>query len=131
MHDLSEWNVLVVDDELDNIGVIELVLDYHNASVRTAESGAECLKLMEKEIPTLLLVDIQMPQMSGMELLTIIRKREAWRHIPVIAVTAHAMMGDLERFTAAGFDGYIPKPISAMSLVDELYAIITDKAKLQ
>src|SRR5436190_18492089 len=112
MHDLSGWNVLIVDDEQDNIGVIELVLNYHNADVRTAESGAECLELMEKELPTLLLADIQMPQMSGLELLAIIRAREAWKHIPVIAVTAHAMMGDLERFTAAGFNGYIPKPIS-------------------
>jgi CheY-like chemotaxis protein len=129
MHDLSDWNVLVVDDEPDNIGVIELVLNFHNAVVRTAESGMECLELMAKETPTILLVDIQMPQMSGLELLEKIRERTTWRHIPVIAVTAHAMMGDLERFTAAGFDGYIPKPITAMSLVDELQAIIMSKVK--
>jgi CheY-like chemotaxis protein len=131
MHDLSDWHVLIVDDEPDNIGVIELVLSYHNAIVRTAESGMECLQLMAEESPTLLLVDIQMPQMSGLELLEKIRKHETWRHIPVIAVTAHAMMGDSERFASAGFDGYIPKPISAMSLVNDLRPIVAAKVKVQ
>jgi CheY-like chemotaxis protein len=130
MRDLSDWNVLVVDDEPDNIGVIELVLSFHSAVVRTAESGAECLELMAKEMPTLLLADIQMPHMSGIELLAKVRENPSWQNLPVIAVTAHAMMGDLERFTAAGFDGYIPKPISAMSLIDEIETAIAAKVKI-
>jgi CheY-like chemotaxis protein len=130
MQDLSDWSVLIVDDEPDNIGVIELVLNYHKAVVRTAESGLECLRLMAEEMPTLLLLDIQMPHMSGLELLERIRQQEAWRHIPVVAVTAHAMMGDLERFTSAGFDGYIPKPINAISLIDELKPIVAAKGKI-
>lgn len=129
MHDLSDWNVLVVDDEPDNVGVIELVLSFHSAVVRTASSGAECLKMMAEEVPTLLLVDIQMPHMSGLELLAKIREHEIWRHIPVIAVTAHAMMGDSDRFSSAGFDGYIPKPINAMSIVNELLPIVSTKVK--
>ena len=131
MQDLSDWRVLIVDDEPDNIGVIELVLSFHNANVRTAESGMECLRLMTEEAPTLLLVDIQMPQMSGLELLEKIREHENWRHIPVVAVTAHAMMGDSDRFVSAGFDGYIPKPISAMTLVNELQPIVAAKVKVQ
>jgi len=131
MHDLSGWNVLVVDDEPDNVGVIELVLSYHNASVRTAASGMECLKLMAQESPNLLLVDIQMPQMSGLELLAKIREHENWRQIPIVAVTAHAMLGDSERFASAGFDGYIPKPISTMNLVNELQPIVAAKVKTQ
>jgi CheY-like chemotaxis protein len=130
MHDLSDWNVLIVDDEPDNIGVIELVLNYNKAIVRTAQSGMECLKLMAEDAPNLLLADIQMPQMSGIELLAKVRENAAWQHIPVVAVTAHAMIGDSERFTSAGFDGYIPKPINAMSLVDELRPIIAMKAKV-
>ena len=130
MHDLSDWNVLVVDDEPDNVGVIELVLTFHSALVRTASSGAECLRMMAEDIPTLLLVDIQMPHMSGLELLAKIREHEVWRHIPVIAVTAHAMLGDSERFALAGFNGYIPKPINAMSIVDEILPIVTAKVKV-
>lgn len=129
MTNLSDWNVLIVDDEPDNVGVIELVLGFHNARVRTAESGPKCLQLMEQVVPTLLLVDIQMPGMSGIELMEKVREREAWRHIPVVVVTAHAMRGDNERFLAAGFDGYIPKPISAMTLVDELQAILVAKVQ--
>jgi CheY-like chemotaxis protein len=84
---------------------------------------------MREERPTLLLVDIQMPQMSGLELLAIIKENNNWRDIPVVAVTAHAMIGDLERFTSAGFDGYIPKPINALSLVEELQPIVAGKVK--
>lgn len=129
MHDLSHWDVIVVDDEPDNLGVVELVLDFNNAAVRTATSGMMCLSLMEKQTPSLLLVDIQMPEMSGVELLQKIRERKSWRDIPIIAVTAHAMMGDYERFIGVGFDGYIPKPINAMTLVDELQSILATKDK--
>lgn len=128
MHDLSNWNVLVVDDEPDNLGVIELVLDFYNAKVRTAATALECLEQMEAEAPTLLLVDIQMPVMDGFELMRHVRENEAWQHIPLIAITAHAMAGDHERIISAGFDGYIPKPISAMTLVDELKTLIATKS---
>ena len=129
MNDIANWNVLVVDDEPDNVGVIELVLSFHNAKVRTADSGTKCIQMMEEEAPNLLLVDIQMPEMSGMELMEKVREREEWRNIPVVVVTAHAMRGDDERFLAAGFDGYIAKPISAMTFVDELQSILSTKVR--
>lgn len=124
MPDLSHWNVIVVDDEPDNIGVIELVLQFNSAKVQTAGSGPECLKLLESEIPSMLLIDVQMPVMSGYELLEIIRQDNRLSDVPVIAITAHAMSGDAERIAEAGFDGYIPKPVNVMSLVDELNTIL-------
>jgi CheY-like chemotaxis protein len=127
VYDLSSWNVLVVDDEPDNLGVIELVLNFYEAKVRTAVTAIDCLSQMDAETPTLLLVDIQMPVMDGFDLLKKVRDNPAWQAIPVIAITAHAMTGDHERIIAAGFDGYIPKPISAMSLVSELQAFIDTK----
>ncbi len=120
MHDLSNWQIMIVDDEPDNVGVVKLVMEFHNAEVQTAASGLECLKLLNYNIPTLLLIDIQMPEMSGYELLSEIRKQEKWRTIPAIAVTAHTMDGDAARILAAGFDGYIPKPVNSMTLVDEI-----------
>ncbi|HLV35242.1 MAG TPA: response regulator, partial [Spirillospora sp.] len=105
-------------------GVVELVLDYHNASVRSALSGQQCLAALRNEIPSLLMLDIQMPDMSGFDLLEKIRENPAWRDIPAVAITAHVMAGDQERILAAGFDGYIPKPINALTLVDEIMAII-------
>ena len=127
MTDLSNWDVIVVDDEPDNIGVLELVLGFHGASIRIANSGRDCLELMKQAVPTMLLVDIQMPGMSGYELLRHIRNNPLWTMIPIIAVTAHAMVGDDERILSAGFDGYIPKPVDAMRLADQLKQMIEAK----
>ncbi len=127
MHDLSTWDVLIVDDEPDNRGVLEFVLSSYNASVRTAESAEKCLELMEQKAPTMILADIQMPGTSGFELLAKLRSREEWKRIPVIAITAYAMPGDQERIIEAGFDGYIAKPLSVMELVDDLQAVIAAK----
>ena len=124
MNDPSEWLVFVVDDEPNNVGVLELVLEFHNATTRLAHSGQECLQLMSEELPTFLLVDIQMPEMTGYELLDKIRENEHWRDIPVIAVTAHAMSGDHARILQAGFSGYIPKPVNVASLIDDLRDIL-------
>ncbi len=126
-HDLSNWKVMIVDDEPDNRGILEFVLTNYKAEVRCAESAQECLKMMEEESPTLLLADIQMPGMSGEELLAKVREKDSWHDMPVIAITAYAMPGDRERFLAAGFDGYIAKPLSVMELADELKKIITHK----
>lgn len=124
MSDPSNWRVLIVDDDPDNIGVLELVLGFHNAATRIAASGKECLRLLREETPTLLLVDIQMPGMTGYELLEQIRAHDAWRDLPVVAVTAHAMRGDADRIMRAGFDGYISKPVDVASLVDNLHSIL-------
>lgn len=80
--------------------------------------------MLQQERPTFLLVDIQMPGMTGYELLAKIRANDEWRDIPVIAVTAHAMTGDETRVMQAGFNGYIPKPVNVTSLIDDLLAIL-------
>ena len=123
MHDLSNWQTIIVDDESDNLELIKLILEFHNAQVRTAKSGFECLELLSQVIPSLLLVDIVMPEMSGYDLINIIRNNKDWQHIPAIAVTAHSMDGDAERMLEAGFDGYIPKPITAVTLVDDIVQV--------
>ena len=122
MPDLSTWTILVVDDEPENINVVQLVLEFHDIRVLTATSSAEVLDLIEQVQPTLFLIDIQMPEMSGIELLEIIRKR--WPSIPAVAMTAYTMQGDRERILAAGFDGYIGKPINVMTLVDDVTAVV-------
>ncbi|WP_119070952.1 response regulator [Aggregatilinea lenta] len=124
MIDPSQWHVLIVDDEPSNIGVLELVLDFHNVKTRLATSGQECLQMLAAERPSFLLVDIQMPGMTGYELLENIRDNEQWQDIPVIAVTAHAMSGDEEQIIRAGFKGYIPKPVNVTSLIDDLRHIL-------
>jgi len=124
MSEISEWDVIIVDDEQDNIGVVELVLQFNDANVRSATSGPACLRLLEEAVPTFLLVDIQMPEMSGYQLLEKIRANPEWRSIPVIALTAHARPEDQDEILAAGFDGYISKPVTVMTLADELMSIL-------
>jgi CheY-like chemotaxis protein len=125
MDDVSRWNVMIVDDEADNLGVVELVFQFHNTQVRKATSGEQCLQIMEQEAPSLLLVDIQMPVMDGYQLLEKVRQNPAWQSIPVVAVTAYARPEDQERIMAAGFDGYIAKPVNVMSLVPDLEQILS------
>jgi len=129
MNDLSNWIVVIVDDEPDNIGVMQLVLEFHNASVRVAESGKRCLKIIEKETPSLFLVDIQMPEMTGYELLEKLREDKNLDHVPIIAVTAHAMRNDDRQILLAGFDGYIPKPINVTTLISEVTTIVEAKGR--
>ena len=127
MHDLSAWKVLVVDDEPDNVDVVRLILEFNDTTVWSAASAEDCLALLEEVTPTLLLIDIQMPSVSGIDLLAHIREHEAWQTIPAIAVTAYSMEGDRDRILEAGFDGYLSKPISAMTLVHDLIQMLDGK----
>jgi len=131
MSDLSAWNVLIVDDEVHNSGVLEFVFKFHDAKVRIADSGAECLRLIEKEVPTLILLDLSMPKMSGWDVLKIIRADEALKAIPVITITAQVMAGDREHALEAGFDGYIPKPISVSSIIKTIQEILSSRGYLE
>jgi two-component system cell cycle response regulator len=118
--DPSTWNIVVTDDDPDSIRLVECILGFSGARVRAAECGAVCLDLIRQERPTFLLLDIQMPRMSGWEVLQEIRKDDSLRDLFVVAVTAHAMIGDRERVLGAGFNAYIPKPINPLTFVDEV-----------
>lgn len=127
MADYSNWNVIIVDDEKDNVGVMQMVFEFNDAIVRAAYSGRECLALLQQQTPSLLLVDIQMPEMSGYDLLEKIRENVQWNDLPVIAVTAHARPEDEQEIMGAGFDGYIGKPITVITLMDQVSAILKSK----
>ena len=126
--DPSTWNVLIVDDEPDSVGVVEHIFTFHQAKVRTASSGPTCLELLKQERPNILFLDIQMPKMSGWEVLKQIREDASLKEIVVIALTAHAMHGDRERILAAGFDGYFSKPISPLTFVKDVNAILAARS---
>ncbi len=124
--DLSDWHVLIVDDQMDNIQVVQVALSFHGAEVRTAKNGVEGLKILETFTPTLILLDLSMPEMNGWEMLEQLRARPEYKTVPVIALTAHAMGGDKERVLKAGFTGYIPKPFSVVSIFSEIEKILND-----
>jgi CheY-like chemotaxis protein len=129
VRDLAGTMTIVVDDEPDNLGVIKLVLDFHRVETYLASSAQACLTMLEEKKPDFLLVDVQMPVMSGIDLLKVLRADPRWTELPVIAVTARAMAGERERILAEGFDGYIPKPINAMTLIDDIIKILRKKER--
>lgn len=119
--------IAVVEDNPDNRLLVTALLD-GRYECDEYESGVEALAGLQSSTPTLVLLDISLPGMDGVETLKRIRANPLLVHLPVIALTAHAMTGDRERFLAEGFDDYLTKPI-----VDEnaLYEAIERGLTLQ
>jgi CheY-like chemotaxis protein/HPt (histidine-containing phosphotransfer) domain-containing protein len=108
--------ILVVEDNLVNQKVLQGLLKKRGYVCGIANDGAQALQVLEGGAFDLVLMDVQMPVMDGLETTRQIRQSERWRHLPVIAMTAHAMSGDRERCLAAGMDAYLTKPINSREL---------------
>ena len=102
--------VAVVEDNADNRLLLQAILD-GLYDVQEYESAEAALAAFERAAPDVVLLDISLPGMSGVELVARLRADAGLRHVPVIALTAHAMAGDRETYLAAGFDAYVTKPI--------------------
>lgn len=103
-------NLAVVEDNADNRLLLQAILDGEYSLVEY-DNGVDALAGLSASLPELVLLDISLPGMDGNEILLRIRADEKLRHLPVIALTAHAMSGDREKYLAAGFNDYITKPI--------------------
>ncbi len=121
---LKGWIVLVVDDEYDSRMVAEIMLEDAGARVISATNGREALDRLRQEKPQFILSDLSMPVMDGWQLMAELNNNRATADIPVIALTAHAMVGDRERALAAGFRNHITKPLSADKFMTQLLAIL-------
>ena len=104
-------NVLVVEDNADNLKLATFLLQSAGHTVISASNAEAGLALARSDHPELILMDIQLPGMDGLEATGLLKRDEKTRSIPVIALTALAMKGDEERIRAAGCDGYIGKPM--------------------
>ena len=104
--------VLIVEDNELNMKLFHDLLDAHGYKTLQTRSGLEALKLARERRPDLILMDIQLPEVSGLEVTRWLKDDEELRDIPVIAVTAFAMKGDEERIRQGGCEAYISKPIS-------------------
>lgn len=102
--------IAVIEDNADNRLLLEALLDGLH-ELAEYESGAEALEGMRRRRPDLVLLDISLPGMDGVEVLRRMRADPRLRSIPVVALTAHAMAGERERYLAVGFDDYVAKPI--------------------
>lgn len=112
--------VAVVEDNADNRLLVAVILE-DKYDITEYETGADALQGFAVHVPDLILLDISLPGMDGVEVLGHIRTDERIKHIPVIAITAHASPADRERFLQAGFNEYVAKPIvDEMILLDAI-----------
>jgi two-component system cell cycle response regulator DivK len=113
--------ILIVEDNAANMTLTIFLLQSAGHTVLSAANAEAGLTLARDEHPNLILMDIQLPGMDGLEATALLKRDDATRHIPVIALTALAMKGDEERIRAAGCDGYIAKPLA----YQDFLAIVT------
>lgn len=132
MFDLSQHCILAIDDEPDNLQVFKETLELvYDSVVRVAQSCDEALTILDTFHPTIIVTDLSMPKADGYVLLHRLRQRPDTAALPIVALTAHAMLGDRERILAAGFDGYISKPFNIGTLKDDLRVCVEKVASRQ
>ena len=125
---MSEGTVLVVEDNELNLELVEYLLEEAGYEVRRAMDAEQTRRALAHEVPDLILMDMQLPGTDGLTLVAGIRRDERTRRVPTIALTAHAMRGDRERFLEGGCDGYIAKPIDVGSFVGQIQEIVRDRS---
>jgi two-component system cell cycle response regulator DivK len=119
--------ILVVEDNERNLKLLRDVLEYAGYDVRVARTAEEGITLAVSDPPHLVLMDLQLPGVDGVEALGRLRENPRTADIPVVAVTAQAMKQDRERALRAGFDGYVEKPISVRAFPDQIRRFLSDE----
>ncbi|MDQ3280342.1 MAG: response regulator [Acidobacteriota bacterium] len=117
---MSERKILVVEDNDMNMQLVEFLLEEGGYSIVKATSGEEALALTQNgdgTAPDLILMDIHLPGMDGLSVVRAMKADARTARIPILALTAHAMRGDKDRFLEAGCDGYISKPIDVKTFI--------------
>jgi two-component system, cell cycle response regulator DivK len=122
---MNATRVLVVEDNQRNLKLVRDVLQYAGYEIIEASTGEEGVELAQSRSPDVILMDLQLPDIDGMEALRRIRKSPVTADVPVVAVTAFAMQDDRARVFDAGFDGYLEKPLSVRELPAQVQQFLT------
>ncbi len=109
--------VLIVEDNELNMKLFDDLLSAHGYEIVKTQDGRDAVDLVKQHMPDLIIMDIQLPEISGIEVTKEIKSNDNLKHIPVIAVTAFAMKGDEEKIKASGCEDYIAKPISVSNFI--------------
>lgn len=115
---------LIIEDTPDNMRLISFILNKNGIDTIGAEIGQLGIDLAKSAKPDFIILDIQLPDMDGTEVLRAIRQSEADIHVPIIAMTSYAMSGDREELLAAGCTGYVEKPIDPMKVMEQIRDIL-------
>jgi CheY-like chemotaxis protein len=119
--------ILIVDDNPINLKLAKVLLVKEGYIVKTAPDAEEALKMIEESKPRLILMDIQLPGMDGLELTRRLKSSPETKNIIILALTAYAMKGDDEKAAAAGCDGYITKPIDTQAFPGVIAGLMKPK----
>jgi CheY-like chemotaxis protein len=122
--------ILIIEDHADNLELMRYLLAAFGYETMAAENGLDGVEMIERERPDLIICDIQIPGIDGYEVARRVKSREELRPIPVVAITALAMVGDRDRVLDAGFDGYIPKPIAPATFLSEVEVFLPRERRL-
>ncbi len=117
--------ILIVEDNELNMKLFNDLLEAHDYNILQTRDGMEALKIAREKKPDLILMDIQLPEVSGLEVTKWIKEDENLRSIPVIAVTAFAMKGDEEKIREGGCEAYIAKPISVSHFLETVQKFLS------
>jgi len=120
----SGQTVLIVEDNELNMKLFHDILAAHGYATIQTRNGLEALDLARRHRPALILMDIQLPEISGLEVTKWIKEDDDLRHIPIVAITAFAMKGDEERIRSGGCEAYISKPISVGNFLETVQRFV-------
>ena len=126
---MAGGRILVVEDNEKNMKLVRDVLQASGYLTLEADTGVRGIELAVEHRPELVLMDVQLPDIDGVEVLRRLRADERTASLPVLAFTAQAMDGDRERFLAAGFDGYLSKPVDIADLVSTVKRHCEERAR--
>jgi two-component system, cell cycle response regulator DivK len=116
--------ILIVEDNELNMKLFEDLLQAHGYAILSTKDGLDALRLARAHKPDLVLMDIQLPEISGLEVTRMMKADPDLAHIPVVAVTAFAMKGDEEKIRRGGCEGYIAKPISVSRFIETVQTFL-------
>ena len=118
--------ILYIEDNFENRILVKRVLEVEGYVVLEADDGPSGMRIAEQEVPDLILMDINLPEIDGYEVTARLRQIPALAHVPIVALTAYVLKGDRERSLAAGCDGYIQKPIDVDLLPAQIAAFLRE-----
>ena len=121
--------ILIVEDDAQNMELMQMVLGAKGYALLQATDGQEALDVATRERPALIIMDIKLPKMNGLEVTRKLRETPALNHILIIGVTAQAMKGDRERIIGAGCDAYLSKPINTRELPRMIEKMLSKRKK--
>jgi CheY-like chemotaxis protein len=125
------WSVLIVDDEPMTRNLLRMMLSYAGYQIYEAEDGLDALEKVEKHAPDVVILDVMMPNMDGIDVCKHFRQNEATAELPIIMLSAYTQPSAVEAGLAAGANKYLTKPISRQTLLEHVEAVLLERAALE